>query len=430
MSQRIADLYTGHSAKKAAGHITPTTEVYQNVKSVGHDRSVRLKPASTVESFNSFPQTHEIFADTSISSAFDGSTSSEVEFELPRNLAVINRVQLEFVVRMTSTASGDSARLRPGPLLLNEYALVFEGSTESITEKGINNHIYHLASTSDEEFERSMNDQGYSDKTNRRLGIVLGGASITGAAQTADHTFRIPIRLPGKLFAKAIRSPMIIRIRYNSTALDANVSGTPTLTLQGQPTLLVDEVQVDAPTERRLHAQYSSGTGVSFPYLETRQSATPFSVTADQEVSHTLSSHQGICPGTLFYVTPQAKTADNEWKLLDFKTITLRDETGTRFTHNKMDTRYLASQEMSKTGFPSHVNSSQADCAFVYIPHCLHFASAYHGICTGAFKYTSRERIDFEASTEMGTTGSVLLNIVTHQFAYMHVKNGQISFEK
>lgn len=70
------------------------------------------------------------------------------------------------------------------------------------------------------------------------------------------------------------------------------------------------------------------------------------------------------------------------------------------------------------------------DLAFAYVPHCLHIASAFQGSVAGAFKYTSRERLDFTASSEMGTTGAVLVHVVTHCHAFMHVKNGIISFEK
>ena len=263
------------------------------------------------------------------------------------------------------------------------------------------------------------------------MGVTLGGAAITAVGQTAEHTYRILIEAgplgSSKIFAKGISSPMILRFRFAPSAVDTNVSGTPTISLAGTPTLLVDEIQVDAQTERRLMNQYRSG--ISHRFLHLRSSQTPYNVTSDQAISQTLSSHQGLCAGSLLFCTPQATTTDNSWKMLPYKDIELFDEQGTRFTH-KMDTRFLLSQEAHKTGFPSAVNRTQADLAFAYIPHCLHLASAFQGSVSGAFKYTSRERLDFTASTEMGTVGAILVHVVTHCHAFMHVKNGIISFEK
>ena len=430
MSKRISNLFEGHNATRHAPHVTPTTEVYQTSKVVSHDRKVHHVPASQSTSYNVFPRTHEIQPETSISNAWQGSTA-EVEFEIPKNLHLLNKVSLEFTCRITSTATADETRLRPGHLLLQETALVWEGSTEGVVSRGIDEYILYNATHERENFLRTQDDVGLSSETNRRLGITLGGSAITAAGQTAEHTFRIPIEAgplgSSKIFAKGISSPMILRFRFAPTAVDANVSGTPTISLSGTPTLLIDEVQVDAQTERRLMNQYRSG--ISHRFLHLRSSQTPYNVSADQAISQTLSSHQGLCAGTLLFCTPQATTTDNSWKMLDFKDVEFFDETGTRFSI-KMDTRFLLSQEAHKTGFPSAVNRTQTDLAFAYIPHCLHLASAFQGSVSGAFKYTSRERLDFTCSTEMGTTGAILVHVVTHCHAFMHVKNGIISFEK
>ena len=99
MSKRIASLYEGHNTTRHVPHVTPTTEVYQTSKIVSHDRKVHHVPASQLTSYNVFPRTHEIQPEISISNAWQGSTA-EVEFEIPRNLYLLNKVSLQFTCRI------------------------------------------------------------------------------------------------------------------------------------------------------------------------------------------------------------------------------------------------------------------------------------------------------------------------------------------
>ena len=113
--------------------------------------------------------------------------------------------------------------------------------------------------------------------------------------------------------------------------------------------------------------------------------------------------------------------------MLDFADVQLFDESGTKFTH-KYDTRELLN-ETHKAGFPSDANL-QTDLAYSYIPHSLHFSGSFHGQNSGSFRYTSRERLDFTCSAEQGSTGNILVHVVTHTHAFCHIRGGIVSFEK
>ena len=424
MSAHITKAFSD-DAHRHVHHITPSQEIYTHQAQRAHDNTTKVVPTGTT-TFNAFRMTQEVQSENSLPGAFQGTMTMQ-EFQIPNNIHVIEKTVIEFVVRLTATAVGDLALLRPSYTLFDHISLVWEGSNESVILDGIQEYIHHIASLTDEEYERTRADHGLSSATDKRAGVSLGPAVNIGDVFT--YTFRIPINGPlssGRIFAAGVNTPLLVRVYFNDTSY-SSLTGTAKPTLQSCQ-MLIHEAQVDAPTFQRLRAQYLSPSGVSIRYVERMASKHNYSVSNGQQISQVLTSHSSYAAGLLVYFTPQGASGDNEWKLIDVTDLQLYDSTNSRLTH-KMDHRFLISQASANGDWPSQA-CKDTDLSYYYVPFALSLYSAYGGNATGGLKMDGKNRLDMTISPNQAAAANITMNVVSQNYAYCEIRNGTIRFHK
>jgi hypothetical protein len=407
-----------------AHHLTQTQAPYDHVQIQSVDKEIHTIPASQALQFHCMRKQTFVSPDTAVqANTLSGASSNYTEWELPSSTQICERLFLEWQTTWTSSASGENVAAKSSWHQIDRIEIYGSGSQITATVRGQDAHLLMLDSFTDEEYRVQANAYNMSDSARN---TVFPYTASTGASQTRTRVHRVQLKSlfdNTRLFICGLDSPIRIRVYWEELGY-TSLTGSPTLNFDSTR-LIIDEVLLQANDYNRLMRLYKSGS-VTKRFIDYHHSQNNYAVSAGQEISVTLSSHQNLSAGLLIYFRSQNLAANTTYHAID--SLELTDDRGERVTE-KLTHSQLQEMVYPACGLPGDA-VRLANTTHYFIPFCVSLAAAINGpsSVSGSYYLNSRDKVQFTASTALAAvnSGNIVANVVSLAFATIRIKNGQL----
>ena len=428
MSQHIEAAFQSHDYPRYSSHMTSTVTPHSHTRHQGADGSTKILPSTQAVAFNSHKSFQDVTAENVVSGAFQGSEVYN-DWILPNQLHVLDGAYLEWTVSWTSDAAADTIVSKPAWQQISHVTYMFESGNDTEQLRGTEQHLLWTNATSPEDYSRDSASYGM-DPANRAQVLAWGAA--TGNSQVFTRTYRIRLGgfLQNPLFVSGIADDQCrIRVTWASSQTTSKVGAPVGPTMTGAR-LICEETQLDTGNYNRLMAQYRSANGVHFRYCELRNSVHPFTVTANQQVDVTMTSHSGLVAGLMIFIRSQSQVGTGPTTFLSLTSLQLKNERNLKVTEVRSDEQ-LKSVIYRCCDFPSGNGAQQVSSYFVPLNSSL-YASLSAGIFSGGYKCSGRDLLSVVCSNDMQNAngGAIQVEICSINWNYLHISNGRVRVEK